>query len=56
MYITAENFFGSDKYQGGWNPEATNTDLSGSTSFPEAGDYGGLPIPRSLIIGLNFTF
>ena len=56
IYITAENFFGHDKYKGGWNPEATNTDLSGSTSFPEAGDYGGLPIPRSLILGLNFTF
>jgi TonB-dependent starch-binding outer membrane protein SusC len=56
IYITAENFFGKDKYKGGWNPEATNTDLSGSSSFPEAGDYGGLPIPRSLIMGVNITF
>ena len=56
VYITAENFYGKDKYTGGFNPEATNTDLSGSTLFPESGDYGGLPMPRSLIIGLNITF
>jgi len=56
VYITAENFFGWDKYTGGFNPESTNTDLSGSTLFPEAGDYGGLPLSKSLIIGLNITF
>ncbi len=56
VYLTLENFFGQDKYVGGFNPEATNTDLSGSTAFPEPGDYGGLPLPRSLIFGLNFTF
>ncbi|MBE7172752.1 MAG: TonB-dependent receptor [Williamsia sp.] len=55
-FLSAENFFGVDKYKGGFNPEATNTDLSGSTTFPEAGDYGGLPLPKSLILGLNFTF
>lgn len=56
VYITLENFFGHDQYKGGFNPEATNTDLSGSTTFPEPGDYGGLPLPRSLIFGLNFSF
>ena len=56
VYITAENFFGHDNYRGGLNPEATNTNLSGSDDFPEAGDYGGLPLPKSLILGLNFTF
>ncbi|MBE9599094.1 TonB-dependent receptor [Pedobacter sp. MC2016-24] len=56
VYMTAENFFGHDSYKGGFNPEATNTNLSGSTEFPEAGDYGGLPLPKSLILGLNFTF
>ena len=56
IYVTAENFFGHDSYGGGFNPEATNTNLSGSTSFPEAGDYGGLPLPKSLILGVNFTF
>lgn len=56
LYVTAENFFGRDSYRGGFNPEASNTDLSGNTSFPEAGDYGGLPLPRSLVFGLNVTF
>jgi TonB-linked SusC/RagA family outer membrane protein len=56
IYATAENFFGFDKYKGGFNPEATNTDVSGSSNYPEAGDYGGLPLPRSLILGVNFTF
>src|SRR5690606_17793758 len=56
IYITAENFFGHDKYVGGFNPEAANTNLSGSSTYPEAGDYGGLPLPKSLIFGLNFTF
>lgn len=56
IYLTAENWFGKDKYYGGLNPEATNTDLSGSSSFPEAGDYGGLPLSKSLVLGLNFTF
>jgi TonB-dependent starch-binding outer membrane protein SusC len=56
VYLTAENFFGHDKYKGGMNPEANNTDLSGSTSYPEPGDYGGLPLPKSLILGVNITF
>lgn len=56
VYLTLENFFGHDKYLGGFNPEAVNTDVSGSTFFPEATDYGGGPIPRSFIFGLNFTF
>ncbi len=56
VYLTAENFFGWDKYKGGFNPEAVNTDVSGSSLYPEAGDYGGLPLPKSLILGLNFNF
>jgi TonB-dependent starch-binding outer membrane protein SusC len=55
-YLSLENFFGYDKYKGGFNPEATNTDVSGSSAFPEASDYGGLPIPKSFIFGVNFTF
>ncbi len=55
-YLSLENFFGYDKYKGGFNPEASNTDVSGSSAFPEASDYGGLPIPKSFIFGLNFTF
>jgi TonB-linked SusC/RagA family outer membrane protein len=56
VYITAENFFGHDKYKGGLNPDANNTSLSGSGLFPEPGDYGGLPLPKSLVLGVNITF
>ncbi|MVN22019.1 SusC/RagA family TonB-linked outer membrane protein [Mucilaginibacter arboris] len=56
IYITAENFFGHDKYYGGLNPEAANTAISSNSAYPEAGDYGGLPLAKSLIFGLNFTF
>ncbi len=56
LYVSAENFFGHDKYTGGFNPEAANTNLSGSGTYPEPGDYGGLPLPKSLIFGVNLTF
>jgi TonB-linked SusC/RagA family outer membrane protein len=56
VYATLENFFGKDKYKGGLNPEAVNEDLSGSSIFPDAGDYGGLPLPKSFVVGLNLTF
>ncbi|WP_207510631.1 SusC/RagA family TonB-linked outer membrane protein [Longitalea luteola] len=56
VFITAENFFGHDKYKGGLNPEANNTDLSGNEFYLEPGDYGGLPLPKSLILGVNFSF
>jgi hypothetical protein len=56
LYVTAENFFGHDKYYGGLNPEAQNTAISSDSNYPEAGDYGGLPLAKSLIFGLNVTF
>jgi TonB-dependent starch-binding outer membrane protein SusC len=56
VYITAENMFGKDKYYGGANPDATNTDLSGNSNYLAPGDYGGLPLPKSIILGLNITF
>lgn len=56
IYVTAENFFGHDKYDGGFNPEANNTNLGKEDAYPEAGDYGGLPLPKSLIFGVNFSF
>ncbi|MGC4104296.1 SusC/RagA family TonB-linked outer membrane protein [Ferruginibacter sp.] len=57
IYCTLENFFGHDKYVNGLNPEAANTAISSnSTAYPEAGDYGGLPLAKSLILGLNITF
>ncbi|MEO6733468.1 MAG: TonB-dependent receptor [Ferruginibacter sp.] len=56
IYFTLENFFGHDKYTNGLNPEAANTAVSSNGSFPEAGDYGGMPLAKSLIFGLNITF
>lgn len=56
IYLTAENFFGHDKYKGGLNPEANNSDVSGSEDYFEPGDYGGLPLPKSLILGVNLSF
>lgn len=47
IYVTAENWFGKDKYLGGFNPEAVNTNGE---------DYGAFPLPKSLILGLNVTF
>ncbi|MDP4261241.1 MAG: TonB-dependent receptor [Bacteroidota bacterium] len=56
VYFTLENFFGHDRYTNGLNPEAANTAISSNSSYPEAGDYGALPLPKSLIVGLNITF
>lgn len=47
IYATAENYFGADKYDGGFNPEAVNN--SGD-------DYGAFPLAKAIIFGLNFTF
>ncbi|MCB0632400.1 MAG: TonB-dependent receptor, partial [Lewinella sp.] len=47
IYVTAENYFGGDKYTGGFNPEAVNN--SGD-------DYGAFPLAKSVIFGLNLTF
>ena len=56
LYLTLENFFGKDKYTNGLNPEATNTTISSNGAYPEAGDYGAMPLAKSLIFGLNVTF
>ncbi len=47
VYLTLENFFGTDQYDGGWNPEAVN--FSGD-------DYGAAPLAKSMIFGLNVKF
>ncbi|MCH4551735.1 SusC/RagA family TonB-linked outer membrane protein [Aestuariibaculum lutulentum] len=47
IYFTMENWFGGDKYDGGFNPEAVNN--SGD-------DYGAFPLSRSIILGLNLNF
>jgi TonB-linked SusC/RagA family outer membrane protein len=56
IYLTLENFWGDDKYYNGLNPEAANTAVSTNSAYPEAGDYGAMPLPKSLIVGLNITF
>jgi TonB-linked SusC/RagA family outer membrane protein len=47
IYVTAENWFGHDKYYGGFNPEGVNTNGE---------DYGAYPLSKSIIIGANLTF
>ena len=56
IFLSAENYFGRDKYYGGANPESANTDLSGNGNYPQSGDYGGLPLPKTLTFGLNVSF
>ncbi len=56
IYMTLENFFGGDKYTNGLNPDAVNTSASSNTFYPIAGDYGGMPLAKSLVFGLNITF
>ncbi|WP_442588132.1 SusC/RagA family TonB-linked outer membrane protein [Pedobacter sp. AW31-3R] len=56
IFLSAENYFGHDKYNGGANPESANTDLSGNGNYPQSGDYGGLPLPKTLTFGLNVSF
>ena len=47
IYVTAENWFGADKYDGGFNPEAVNN--SGD-------DYGAFPLSKSMVFGVNLKF
>lgn len=47
IYATAENWFGQDKYVGGFNPEAVNSNGE---------DYGAAPLTKSIIFGLNLNF
>ncbi|MDO7851700.1 SusC/RagA family TonB-linked outer membrane protein [Hymenobacter convexus] len=54
VYVTAENWFGYDKYYGGLNPDAVNTGNTGT--FVSGSDYGGLPLAKTLVLGLNLTF
>jgi len=56
LYLSLENYWGGDKYDGGVNPEAANTNLSGSSTYTEAGDYGGLALPKTITFGINLTF
>ncbi|MDO3693271.1 TonB-dependent receptor [Wenyingzhuangia sp. chi5] len=56
VYVSAENWFYWDKYDGGYNPEAVNVSGSSDSRFPVPADYGGTPLSRSLVLGLNINF
>lgn len=56
IFFTMENWFGKDKYYGGYNPEAETSNVSGDSKFPIAADYGGMPLPKSIVAGINVTF
>ncbi|WP_116104961.1 SusC/RagA family TonB-linked outer membrane protein [Lewinella sp. IMCC34191] len=47
LYTNIENYFGGDKYDGGYNPEAVNSD---------GDDYGAFPLSKSIVFGLNLSF
>jgi TonB-linked SusC/RagA family outer membrane protein len=55
VYASLENFFGHDTYRGGYNVDAVNSNAGGG-SFGVGTDYGGLPLTKSVTVGLNVTF
>jgi hypothetical protein len=55
VFVSLENYFGHDKYKGGANPEAQNTNASGNTSYPIAGDYGAMPLTKTASIGVTIS-
>ncbi|MFL9484039.1 SusC/RagA family TonB-linked outer membrane protein [Chitinophagaceae bacterium LWZ2-11] len=55
VFVSAQNWFGHDKYKGGVNPEAQNTNLSGNGSYPLPGDYGAMPLSKTVTVGVNFS-
>ena len=56
VFVSLENFFSHDKYTGGVNPEAQNTNVSGNGSYGVAGDYGAMPLSKTASIGVTFGF
>jgi len=55
VYASLFNWIGRDKYKGGVNPEAQNTNLTNGT-YPLPGDYGAMPLSKSAVMGVNFVF
>lgn len=56
IYISGENWFYWNKYKVGYNPEAVNTAASSDGAFALPVDYGGAPLAKSLVLGLNINF
>jgi TonB-linked SusC/RagA family outer membrane protein len=54
--LTLQNWFSGDKYKGGVNPEAQNTNNSGNSSYSLPGDYGAMPLSKTVALGVNLTF
>jgi hypothetical protein len=55
VYASLQNGFSWNKYKGGVNPEAANTNVGGG-SFPLPGDYGAMPLNKTLTVGVNVSF
>ncbi|MBB6235566.1 TonB-linked SusC/RagA family outer membrane protein [Pedobacter sp. AK013] len=56
IFVSLENYFSHDKYKGGANPEAQNTNVSGDGSYAISGDYGSMPLSKTASIGVNIGF
>jgi len=56
IFVALENYFSHDKYKGGANPEAQNTNVSGDASYAISGDYGSAPLSKTASIGINIGF
>ncbi|MEY4433861.1 MAG: hypothetical protein RLZZ44_1996, partial [Bacteroidota bacterium] len=56
IYLSGENWFYWNKYKVGYNPEAVNTSASSDGAFSLPVDYGGAPLARSIVLGLNINF
>jgi TonB-linked SusC/RagA family outer membrane protein len=56
IFVALENYFSHDKYKGGANPEAQNTNVSGDASYAISGDYGSTPLSKTASIGINIGF
>jgi TonB-linked SusC/RagA family outer membrane protein len=55
IYASLQNWWGWDKYKGGVNPEAQNTNI-GTGVYALPGDYGAAPLNKSAVLGINFVF
>ncbi|WP_100433131.1 SusC/RagA family TonB-linked outer membrane protein [Flavobacterium sp. 1] len=56
LYVTGENIFYRNKYKVGFNPEAINTSGSSNNDFAVPVDYGGTPLAKSVVLGVNINF
>lgn len=56
-YVSCENLFRADSYDGGFSPEAANGSAAAPGGSSATGlDYGSYPMARTITLGLNITF